>query len=144
VPPCGFKLGATGRRMQVYLGVDAPIAGFMRDADVYHRHAEVRFADFIRPGVECEVAVRLSADLPPGPCSLNQALAAVGEFVSGIEIVENCYGDLSVVGTPALVSDQLYQRPPWLGIRAMSSRGRWILGRCAVGSAWLTAAGTRA
>ena len=115
VPPCGFKLGATGRRMQVYLGVDAPIAGFMRDADVYHRHADVRFAGFIKPGVECEVAVRLSADLPPGLCSLNQALAAVGEFVSGIEIVENRYGDLSVLGTPTLVADQMYHAAAVVG-----------------------------
>ena len=60
VPPFGFKIGATGKRMQVYLGVDAPIAGFMRAQDVYHGHAELRFADYIKPGVECEVAVRLA------------------------------------------------------------------------------------
>ncbi|MEA2778349.1 MAG: hypothetical protein QOF90_3755 [Acetobacteraceae bacterium] len=36
VPPFGFKIGATGKRMQVYLGIDTPIAGFMRAEDVYH------------------------------------------------------------------------------------------------------------
>ena len=66
VPPCGFKIGATGRRMQTYLGVETPIAGFMRAEDVYHHHANLRFADYIKPGVECEVAVRLARDLPPG------------------------------------------------------------------------------
>jgi 2-keto-4-pentenoate hydratase len=108
VPPGGFKIGATGRRMQVYLGVDTPIGGFMRGADVHRGHAELRFADFVRPGVECEVAVRLAADLPPGPCSFDQALAAVGEFVAGIEIVENRYGDVATLGTPMLVADQMY------------------------------------
>ena len=108
VPPVGFKIGATGRRMQVYLGVDAPIAGFMRAQDVYHGQAELRFADLIKPGVECEVAVRLARDLPPGPCSLEQALAAVGDFFAGIEIVENRYGDLKELGTPTLVADQMY------------------------------------
>jgi 2-keto-4-pentenoate hydratase len=107
-PPAGFKIGATGKRMQVYLGVDAPIAGFMRKEDVHHSHADLRFADFIKPGVECEVAVRLAHDLPPGPCSLDQALAAVGEFFAGIEIVENRYGDLTKLGTPTLVADQMY------------------------------------
>jgi 2-keto-4-pentenoate hydratase len=115
VPPCGFKIGATGKRMQAYLGVNEPIAGFMRRQDVHQGHAELRFADFVRPGVECEVAVRLATDLPPGPCSLDQALAAVGDFVAGIEIVENRYGDLSVVGTPTLVADQMYHAAAVVG-----------------------------
>ena len=106
--PVGFKIGATGKRMQVYLGIDGPIAGFMRHQDVYHGHADLRFADLINPGVECEVAVRLARDLPPEQCSLNQALAAVGEFFAGIEIVENRYGDLKELGTPTLLADQMY------------------------------------
>ena len=117
VPPAGFKIGATGKRMQVYLGVDAPIAGFMRAEDVSHAHADLRFADFIKPGVECEVAVRLAHDLPPGPCSLEQALAAVGDFFAGIEIVENRYGDLTELGTPTLVADQMYHCAAVIGDR---------------------------
>jgi 2-keto-4-pentenoate hydratase len=108
IPPAGFKIGATGKRMQVYLGVDAPIAGFMRFEDVHRFHADLRFGDFIKPGVECEVAVRLSRDLPPGRCSLEQACAAAGDFFAGIEIVENRYGDLAELGTPTLVADQMY------------------------------------
>jgi 2-keto-4-pentenoate hydratase len=117
VPPCGFKIGATGTRMQAYLGVNEPIAGFMRAADVHRGHAELRFADFVRPGAECEVAVRLAADLPPGPCSLDQARAAVGDFVAAIEIVENRYGDLAQVGTPTLVADQMYHAAAVVGDR---------------------------
>jgi 2-keto-4-pentenoate hydratase len=117
VPPAGFKIGATGKRMQVYLGVDAPIAGFMRDQDVHHGHAELRFADYIKPGVECEVAVRLARDLPPGPCSLEQARAAVGTFFAGVEIVENRYGDLTALGTPTLVADQMYHCAAVIGDR---------------------------
>jgi 2-keto-4-pentenoate hydratase len=117
VPPAGFKIGATGKRMQVYLGIDAPIAGFMRAEDVHHEHAELRFADFVRPGVECEVAVRLARDLPPGACSLEQALAAVGDFFAGIEIVENRYGDVAALGTPTLVADQMYHCAAVIGDR---------------------------
>ncbi len=108
VPPAGFKIGATGKRMQVYLGVDTPIAGFMRAEDIYHGYGDLRFADFIEPGVECEVAVRLARDLPPGPCSLEQATAAVGEFFAAVEIVENRYGDIKALGTPTLLADQMY------------------------------------
>jgi 2-keto-4-pentenoate hydratase len=108
VPPAGFKIGATGSRMQAYLGVDAPIAGFMRAADVHHGHAELRFEGFIKPGVECEVAVRLGRDMAPGPCDMATALTAVDAFIAGIEIVENRYGDLKELGTPTLLADQMY------------------------------------
>ncbi len=117
VPPFGFKIGATGRRMQVYLGVDGPIAGFMRVEDVYHSHADLRFADFINPGVECEVAVRLAHDLRPGECSPQQALAAVDQFFAAIEIVENRYGDLKTMGTPTLIADQMYHSAAVIGDR---------------------------
>jgi 2-keto-4-pentenoate hydratase len=108
IPPAGFKIGATGNRMQVYLGIDTPIAGFIREPDLHRTHADLRFADFIKPGVECEVAVRLAHDLPPGPCSLEQAFAAAGDFFAGIEIVDNRYGDVQELGTPMLVADQMY------------------------------------
>lgn len=115
VPPCGFKIGATGRRMQAYLGVEVPIAGFMAARDVFLKHADLCYADFVRPGAECEVAVRLARDLQPGPCSLDQAAAAVGEFVAGIEIVENRYSDLKDLGTPTLVADQMYHAAAAIG-----------------------------
>jgi 2-keto-4-pentenoate hydratase len=117
MPPVGFKIGATGKRMQVYLGIDAPIAGFMRAEDVHHSGAELRFADYIKPGVECEVAVRLACDLPPGPCSLQQASAAVADFFAAIEIVENRYGDLKQLGTPTLLADQMYHCAAVIGDR---------------------------
>jgi 2-keto-4-pentenoate hydratase len=108
MPPPGFKIGATGKRMQDYLGLPGPAAGFMEAATVFRRSADLRFADYIRPGVECEVAVRLARDLPPGPCSIEQAAAAVGAFIAGVEIVENRYDDLAALGTPALIADQVY------------------------------------
>ena len=63
-PIAGFKIGATGKRMQEYLGLSGPAAGFMKT--VSRDTGTFRFADYIKPGVECEVAVRLTRDLPPG------------------------------------------------------------------------------
>jgi 2-keto-4-pentenoate hydratase len=113
--PSGFKIGASGQRMQAYLGVSTPIAGFMRQQDVFHGTAELAFADTVNPGVECEVAVRLGRDLPVGPCSLAQALDAVDGFFAGIELVENRYGDLKALGTPTLVADQMYHAAAVIG-----------------------------
>jgi 2-keto-4-pentenoate hydratase len=108
VPCAGFKIGATGKRMQEYLGLDGPLAGFMEAANVFRAEGSVRFADCIKPGVECEVAVRLAHDLPPGLYTKETVAAAVGEFVAGIEIVENRYDDLKTLGTPTLLADQVY------------------------------------
>jgi 2-keto-4-pentenoate hydratase len=115
VPCAGFKIGATGKRMQEYLGLNGPAAGFMESRSVFRGNGSVRFADCIRPGVECEVAVRLAHDLPPGAYTRETVAGAVGEFVAGIEIVENRYDDLKTLGTPTLIADQVYHVAAVLG-----------------------------
>ena len=106
--PGGFKIGATAKRMQEYLGLSGPAAGFMAVGNLYRSGASERFADFVRPGVECELAVRLARDLPPGPRTAEQAADAVGELFAGIEIVENRYGELLELGVPTLIADQVF------------------------------------
>ena len=80
--PAGFKIGATGRRMQEYLGLSGPAAGFMEAGNVYRGSADLRFASFIKPGGECEVAVRLSRDLPFKAYALEDVADAVGEVIA--------------------------------------------------------------
>lgn len=112
VPPDGFKIGATAAPMRAYLGLDAPLGGFVRAADLGPRH---RFAAFHRPGVECEIALRLTADLPPGPTTRDQAAAAVGAAMAAIEIVDDRYGDLRALGVPMLAADRVFQAAGSLG-----------------------------
>jgi len=119
-PPAGFKIGATGARMRDYLGLATPIAGFMQQQNIHASGAVLSFAGLRGAGVECELAVRLAADLPPGPCTQAQAIEAVGAIMTGIEIVENRYGpppsgDLKAVGVPTLVADQMFHAACVLG-----------------------------
>lgn len=120
VPPAGFKIGATTKRMQEYLGLDGPAAAFMPAAGLHASGATLGWSGFRNPGAECELAVRLARDLPPGPCDLDRAAASVGELFAGIEIVENRYGpplagDLAAIGTPTLIADQVYHAAAVLG-----------------------------
>lgn len=108
VPPAGFKIGATAKGMQAYLGLTAPVAGFVAAEGLRAPGATVRFADYLAPGVECEVGVRLGRDLPAGPCTPEQAAACVAEVFAAIEIVEKRYGDLAVLGVPTLIADQVF------------------------------------
>jgi 2-keto-4-pentenoate hydratase len=113
--PAGFKIGATARRMQDYLGLPGPAAGFMAEAGLHGSGSTLSFAPFLRPGVECELAVVLAHDLAAGPTSREQAAEAVGELMAGIEIVENRYGPLDALGTPTLVADQVFHAAAVLG-----------------------------
>ena len=118
VPPAGFKIGATTRQMQAYLGLAGPAAGFVQAANLQAETGAFRFAELIAPGVECEVGLRLGADLPAGPCTRAEAAAAVAEVFAAIEIVEKRYNDLGALGTPTLIADQVFHRAGVLGAPA--------------------------
>lgn len=125
--PHGFKIGATGRRMQEYLGLAGPVAGFMVASGVQGNGARFRRADYIQPGFECELAVRLGRDLPAGPCSQEQAASAVGELMVGIELVDNRYGPMDSLHMPTLVADQMFHAAAVQGAPAPSGWRDWDL-----------------
>ncbi len=114
-PPAGFKIGATTAQMQAYLGLSGPAAGFVPASSLNRSPLTLDYADFLGVGVECEIAVRLKADLPAQPCTPEQAAAAVGEVMAAIEIVEKRYGDLAELGTPTLIADQVFHASGVLG-----------------------------
>ncbi len=125
--PAGFKIGATAKRMQDYLGLSGPAGGFMVTQDLHASGATLEWSGLRGPGVECEIAVRLGHDLPPGPCDAARAAAAVAEISAAIEVVENRYGpppagDLVALGTPTLIADQVYHRAAVLGAPAAGWR----------------------
>ena len=143
VPPPGFKIGATGRRMQEYLKLAHPAAGFMQAAGLHPSGATLPYAALTYPGMECELVVRLGRDLPPGPCDTATAAAAVAEVFAGIEIVENRYGpppmgDLAALGTPTLIADQVFHAAAVFGEPASDWHAldlKTIQGRIAVNGA---------
>ena len=122
-PPAGFKIGATTQAMQAYLGLAGPVAAFMALQDLHGSGSTLAYRDFLHPGVECEVAVHLGTDLPAGPCTPDQAAAAVDGVMAGIEVVENRYPDLPAFGTPALIADGVYHAGAVLGTPAADWRG---------------------
>lgn len=141
-PPAGFKIGATTAQMQAYLGLSGPAAGFVPRDSLNASGLVVEFADFLGVGVECEIAVRLAADLPAAPCTPEQAAAAVGEVMAAIEIVEKRYGDLSELGTPTLIADQVFHASgvlgpaigDWRGLDLGASRGELFVDGASRGS----------
>lgn len=113
----GRKIGCTTEVMQRYLGIDSPCAGGLYDSGVHETPAHLRHSDFRRVGVECEIAVRLSADLPPGPKRYHQSSVqdAVESCMAAIELVDDRYVDYRTLDTPTLIADDFFSAGAVLG-----------------------------
>ena len=107
----GWKVGATTLPMRKLLNIPEPVAGAIHAANVTHSPATLRHADFLKPGIECEVCVRLKAPLPdkPGKVDREAAGAAVGAVCAAIEVVDNRYGDFARMGAPIIIADDVFQ-----------------------------------
>jgi len=103
----GHKIGCTTPVMQAYLGIDHPCAGGVPATTAQHGHGAYRFADFVRVGVECEIAVRLGRDIT-GAVDRDGAAAAVEAVMAAIEIVDDRWRDYTKVSPPTLIADDFF------------------------------------
>lgn len=128
-PPAGFKVGATAATMQLHLGIRSPAAGFIRRADLLTSGTATPFRAWLTPGVECEIAFRLGADLPPGEHPPERLAAAVAAVLPAIEMVENRYQGGVAIGTPMLIADRFFHAAAVLGAAAPGWTAERIAGR---------------
>ena len=113
----GHKIGCTTPVMQVYLGIKNPCAGGVHAATVHDGHARVRHRCYVRVGVECEIAVRLGADLGPGDAPFDRArvAASVEAVLAAMEIVDDRYRDYRTLDVPTLIADDFFNAGCVLG-----------------------------
>lgn len=140
----GHKIGCTTPVMQEYMGIDHPCSGGVFAPTVKRGSGDLEHAAFVRPGVECEVAVRLGADLPPerAPFDRPAAAAAVGSCMAAMEIVDDRFEDYTILGTPTLVADDFFGAGCVLGeehegldpFRLADVRGTMLVNGVEVGS----------
>ena len=106
----GHKIGCTTPTMQAYLNIPRPAGGGVFDSTVQHVDGRFRHADFIRPGVECELAVRLGRDLDARSAPFDRAeiAAAVDSVMAAIEIVDDRYADWGSLGAIQLIADDFF------------------------------------
>lgn len=116
-PPCGWKIGCTTPVMQQYLNIPHPCAGTLYRDRLYRGATRLRWRDYFRLGLECEIAVRLAEALPArrGGHSSDTVADAVGGVMASIEIVEHRFEDLQHVATASLVADDFFSAGCALG-----------------------------
>jgi 2-keto-4-pentenoate hydratase len=136
----GYKIGCTSAVMQQYLNIDHPCGGGVFEKGVHDSGAGLRHGDFVRVGVECEIAVRLGHDLPPAqaPFTADTVARAIDAYHPAIEIVDERYVDWQSIGGPTLVADDFYAAGCVLGKpvpRASAPDLLEVIGRATVNGA---------
>lgn len=113
----GYKIGCTTAVMQEIVGVPHPVFGGVLDTNTHQDSATFAYKDFQRVGIECEIAVRLCADLPASgaPYERVHIEAAIGACMAAIEVVDNRYGDFLKIPSPVLIADDFFQSACVLG-----------------------------
>jgi 2-oxo-3-hexenedioate decarboxylase/2-keto-4-pentenoate hydratase len=106
----GYKIGCTSAVMQQYLNIPHPCGGGVFARGVHDSGVSLPARDFVRVGVECEIAVRLARDLPASqaPFTAETVALAVEAYHPAIEIVDERYLDWPSLGAPTLVADDFF------------------------------------
>ncbi len=106
----GYKIGCTSPVMQRYLDIPHPCGGGVFEKSVHASGVSLQAADYVRVGVECEIAVRLARDLAPSeePFTAEWVGEAVDAYYPAIEIVDDRYLKWETLGAPTLVADDFF------------------------------------
>jgi 2-keto-4-pentenoate hydratase len=136
----GHKIGCTSAVMQQYLGIPHPCSGGVFAHGVHAGGAVLRHADYVRVGIECEIAVRLAQDLAPShaPFTADSVAQAIDCYLPAIEIVDDRYADWRGIGAPTLVADDFFAAGCVLGTavpRATAPDLLTVIGRAIINGA---------
>jgi len=109
-PLVGYKIGCTSAVMQRYLNIPHPCGGGVFARGVHESGAALRSSNFVRVGVECEIAVKLARDLAASeaPFTADTVAEAIEAYLPAIEIVDERYVGWETMGAPTLIADDFF------------------------------------
>ena len=86
----GYKLAATTAALQAANGVSEPCLGIMLEDNIRRSPCTLEVANFVQLGIECEVAVRLGADLSASgaPYDRGKVSEAVDSLSTAFEVID--------------------------------------------------------
>ena len=103
----GYKVGLTSATMQIFCGIDHPIAGVVLERRVHQSGTIVRRSDFGRLGLEFEIAVRIKSDVPASgtPYTAEMITPHIDGVCAAVEIVDDRSADYANLDVRSLVAD---------------------------------------
>ena len=111
----GWKIAVTSKAMQELCGIDQPCVGAMFDTHVLQSPAKVRLGDFVRLGLEFELAARIDTDMTDGPYDAASAKAAVAGVAPCFELIEDRGADYAGFNAHSLIADNTWNGGVVLG-----------------------------
>ena len=121
----GHKIGGTTETMRRYINVPEPVAGEVFASQCHPSGTTVRRADYVRLGIETEIAVRLGKELPSRdrPYGRSDVADAVASVHAAIELVDDRYDGFATIGGPTLIADNAFDAGSLLGEPVANWRG---------------------
>jgi 2-oxo-3-hexenedioate decarboxylase/2-keto-4-pentenoate hydratase len=113
----GYKVGCASPASQKYLGIKRPCSGGLFAGTMQPNGAALRYQDFQRMGMDCEIAVRLGEDLPSadGPFDAATVADAVDDYMPAVQIVDDRYLDWRRTDLATLIADDFFGAASVLG-----------------------------
>jgi len=108
--PAGRKIGCTTTVMQQFLQIPNPCAGYVYAPTIREVDGEFEHRSFLHVGVECEIVVRLSSNLPESgvPYERSTVEPAVESVMAGIEVVDDRWVDYRSTDVETLIADDFF------------------------------------
>jgi 2-keto-4-pentenoate hydratase len=103
-PVAGHKIALTTPVMQQMVGFHTPIAGAIFTKAIHHSPVTLRRADYVRLGIESEMAVQLGTDLPAAkaPYTRDQVSNAIAAVMAAFEVVDDREADYAKLAAQVL------------------------------------------
>src|SRR5712691_2812322 len=106
----GYKIGCTSAVMQRYLDIPHPCGGGVFAKGVHDGGVRLKASNYVRVGVECEIAGKLARNLAASeePFTAEWVAEAIEAYHPAIEIVDDRYVKWETMGAPTLVADDFF------------------------------------
>lgn len=147
-PIAGYKIALTTPVMQHMVGFHEPVSGAILTQTIQQSPCIIRSTDYGHLGVECEIAVRLEADLPipQAPYSRDQIAAAIGTVMAAFELIDDRHADYAQFAPQILsiIADNAWNGgivlgPPatdWRTVDLAAAHGTMVINDAVVGEGY--------
>ncbi len=111
----GWKIALTSAAMQELCGIDQPCVGGILDCRIVREGQAVSAGDYVRLGLEFELAVRMAEDATDGPYDAAGIRALAGSVAPAFELIEDRGADYAGFDALSLVADNTWNAGVILG-----------------------------
>lgn len=106
----GRKIALSNKALQEMCGIDQPVAGGIFEHELHQSPTRILTGDFIRLGLEFELALELAQDVPPQNAqhTADSVRDQVAEVRPAFELIEDRDADYRYLDVMTLVSDNAW------------------------------------